>query len=115
MDLARPAYRRRVNGADLAIADAPEASRFEARLGAEVAGWIDYRRLEGRLILLHTEVPPAFAGRGVAGALAGHVLDAALAAGTRVTVKCPFVATFVTRHPEYAGIVTPARAGRRPA
>jgi hypothetical protein len=108
----RLAYRLRVSNPDLSIVDRPEARRFEARLGDELAGWLDYRRLGGRLVLLHTEVPLAFAGQGIAGGLARHVLEEALAAGTRVTVKCPFVAAFVRRHPEYAAIVTPDPVGR---
>lgn len=91
----------------LTIADAPAARRYEARLGDTLAGFLEYRLAGTRRILIHTEVLSAFGGRGVGAALARHVLDEARAAGTRVTVKCPFVRAWVGRHPEYAELVTP--------
>jgi predicted GNAT family acetyltransferase len=91
----------------LPIVDRPEARRFEARLGSELAGFLEYRLAGTRRILIHTEVLPAFGGRGIGAALARHALDEAQAAGTRVTPKCPFVRAWLERHPEYASIVTP--------
>lgn len=99
--------------AELVIADAPAARRFEARLDGELAGFLDYRLVGNRWILVHTEVLPAFAGRGIGGALARHVLDEARARSTRVTVKCPFVRAWVGRHPKYAELVTPEPPSRR--
>jgi predicted GNAT family acetyltransferase len=96
----------------LTIIDRPEARRFEAHLGDELAGFLEYRLAGTRRILIHTEVLPAFGGRGIGAALARHALDEALAAGTRVTPKCPFVRAWLERHPEYAAIVTPEPARR---
>jgi hypothetical protein len=91
----------------LTIVDRPEARRFEAWLGAELAGFLDYRLAGTRRILVHTEVLEAFGGRGIGAALARHVLDGARAGGTRVTAKCPFIRSWLERHPDYAAIVTP--------
>lgn len=97
--------------ADLTITDQPTAMRYEARLGTELAGFVEYRLLAGRRVLLHTEVLPGFAGRGIGAALARHVLDAAIASNVRVTVKCPFIRTYVERHPQYAAITSlPSRS-----
>jgi predicted GNAT family acetyltransferase len=57
------------------VADNPQASRYELWLGTTRAGLIEYRSQPGVLVLVHTEVDPAFAGQGlgerlVAGALA---------------------------------------------
>lgn len=95
---------------DLTIADAPDARRYEARIGEELAGFVDYRLAGTRRILLHTEVPLAFGGRGIGAALARHILDEARTGGHRVTVKCPFIQAYLARHPEYADLVTPAPA-----
>jgi predicted GNAT family acetyltransferase len=95
-----------VPGDELTIRDEPESHRYTARLGDEIAGFVDYRALAGRRVLLHTEVLPAFSGRGIAGELARFALDAARAAGHRVTPKCPFILTWLERHPEYEDIVT---------
>lgn len=95
---------------DLKIADRGDASRFEAHVAGELAGFVEYRWIGDRRVLLHTEVLPAFEGRGVGSSMARHILDAAAASGTRVTVKCPFIRTYVERHPEYARVTTPRRA-----
>jgi len=50
----------------LEITDVPDARRYEARLGGELAGWVDYGRVRNRLVAVHTEVPPEFGGRGIA-------------------------------------------------
>jgi uncharacterized protein len=84
------------------LADAPDEGRFEARVGGELAGFIDYRRSGSRLILVHTEVLGAFEGRGIASALARFVLGGIRERGERVSIRCPYLTAFVERHPEYA-------------
>jgi predicted GNAT family acetyltransferase len=89
------------------ITDAAEARRYELTLDGQLAGFMDYRDAgTRRRILLHTEVIPAFEGRGLGGRLARHALEDARAAGRRVTVKCPFVQSWLERHHEYDDIVT---------
>jgi predicted GNAT family acetyltransferase len=95
---------------ELIIVDRPEAQRYEALLEGEVAGFLEYRLAGPRRILLHTEVPPKYGGRGIGGALARHVVDEARTSGARVTAKCPFIRTWLTRHPEYADLITPEPA-----
>jgi predicted GNAT family acetyltransferase len=96
-----------VTGSNPVVADAPERSRYEATIDGRVAGFLEYRRREGRILLVHTEVDAAFEGRGVGGALARHALDAARREAVRVRVACPFVTTWLRRHPEYAVDVEP--------
>jgi predicted GNAT family acetyltransferase len=100
---------------DLTIADHAAENRYEAHLGDELAGFLEYRLAGARRILIHTEVLPSFAGRGIGAALARHVLDEALATGARVTPKCPFVRAWLERHPEYVSIVTPKSPRREGA
>ncbi len=102
-----------MNDAELAIVDRPEAGRYEAHADAELAGFVDYRWMGSRRVLLHTEVLPGFAGRGVGSALARHVLDEALMSHTRVTVSCPFIRAYIERHPQYASVSTPGRPVNR--
>lgn len=92
----------------LAISDRPEAGRYEARFGDALVGVLEYRVVRARRILLHTEVSPAFAGRGIGAALARHALEATrAAAGARVVVRCPFIRGYLERHPEFADVVSP--------
>ena len=51
----------------------------------------DYRRVGDTLHLVHTEVPPATEGRGIAGALVQAVLDYAAANGLKVIPQCSYV------------------------
>ncbi len=87
-------------------ADAPEIAdnaaerRYEARVAGELAGWVDYGRVGQRLVALHTEVLPAFEGRGIASALVRRVLADARASGTKITPRCPFFVRHFNRHPE---------------
>lgn len=90
----------------ITIADVPEARRYEARIGDQLVGWVEYGRVGNRLVALHTEVPPEFGGRGIASALVRHVLAAARAAGNTVTPRCPFFAAHFKRHPEDADLLS---------
>ena len=86
--------------ADVVITDDPEGRRYEAHVGDELAGWVEYGRVGSRLVAFHTEVPPEFGGRGIASALVRRVLDDARAAGLTVTPRCPFFQAHFQRHPE---------------
>jgi predicted GNAT family acetyltransferase len=88
----------------LRIVDDPANRRYEARLGEAVVGFSEYRRVGNRLIFLHTEVDPALEGRGIGGRLAASALDDVRARGLTFTVKCPFIAAYLERHPEYEDI-----------
>jgi predicted GNAT family acetyltransferase len=96
-----------------AIVDNAAERRYEARLDGELAGWVDYGRVQNRLVALHTEVLPAFEGRGVASALVRHVLAAAREAGNTITPRCPFFARHFERHPEDRDVLAPPRESHR--
>jgi predicted GNAT family acetyltransferase len=55
--------------------------------------------------LTHTEVPQELSGRGIGSRLARGVLDDIRAAGLKVVAKCPFMAGYIGKHPEYADLV----------
>ena len=93
----------------LTIFDVPEARRYEARIGDELAGWVDYGRVKNRLVAVHTEVPPVFGGRGIGSALVRHVLADARAKGMTVTPRCPLFAAHFERHPEDADLLPGGR------
>jgi uncharacterized protein len=48
------------------VHDNPELSRYEVRDGGELAGFSEYRLTSGTIAFTHTEVDPAFRGRGLA-------------------------------------------------
>jgi len=91
--------------AGLTIEDDLDARRYEARIDGELAGWVEYGRIQSRLVALHTEVQPEFEGRGIGKALIRRVLDDARAGGFSVTPRCPFFAAHFERHPEDADLL----------
>jgi predicted GNAT family acetyltransferase len=90
---------------DTELVDAPDHHRYELRSGDELVGFIDYR-LHGEVIrLVHAEVLPAFTGQGHASTLARGALDDARSRGLSVRPDCPYVASYLEKHPEYADLV----------
>ena len=100
-----------VLGADLRVIDNPGARRYDAWFGAELAGFAEYDPAEGRLIFTHTEVDPAFSGRGVGSGLARAALDDVRARGLHVTPLCPFISAWIKRHPAYGDLVVGIQGG----
>jgi predicted GNAT family acetyltransferase len=93
------------------ILDAEHGHRYEARIDGELAGFIDYRVHGRRIALIHTEVLPAHQGKGIGQRLASFALEDARRRDLRVVASCPYVRSYVERHPETQDIVvgmTPA-------
>lgn len=55
----------------------------------------------GWITLLHTEVPPALRGRGIAATLARTALEYARDNQLKVDIICPLVADFIAKNPEF--------------
>jgi predicted GNAT family acetyltransferase len=90
--------------ADGAIRNDESAEQFQLWVEGHVA-LLQYRRRPGRMRFVHTEVPAALQGRGLADRLAHAGLEFARAHGLRVIPACPFVAAYIGRHPEYHSLV----------
>jgi len=56
---------------------------------------------DGDIAFMHTEVPEVLSGKGIAGALAVYAFKYAKENNLPVIVYCPFVKTYLKRHPEY--------------
>ncbi len=90
------------------VTDNPERHRFEAADDSGVlAGFVEYARRDGTLELVHTEVDDAFQGRGVGAALVQGVLDELRGHDARVAVSCPFISTWLEKHPDYQDVTAP--------
>ncbi|MFI0485203.1 GNAT family N-acetyltransferase [Actinomadura sp. 9N215] len=87
------------------ITDNAERNRYEIRLDGELAGFVEYEVGEGSVALVHTEVAPAFEGRGVGGSLARGVLDDLRARGLSAVPVCPFIKKWIEKHPDYQDLV----------
>lgn len=96
---------------DVVVANNPEASRYEARIAGGLAGIAEYQLTDELVVFTHTEVDPAFEGQGIGGALAKFAMDDVASQGRRkVLVVCPFITSWIRRHPEYAHLLYGAKA-----
>ncbi|NML65497.1 N-acetyltransferase [Hymenobacter sp. RP-2-7] len=59
----------------------------------------------GVIDFVHTQVPTGEQGQGVGSALAKAGLDYARQHAMRVVATCPFVASYIQQHAEYADLV----------
>lgn len=62
---------------------------------------LDYQLRDGTMAILHTGVPPAVEGRGIAARLTRAALDTARQRGWRVQPICSYAVAYLARHPEY--------------
>lgn len=87
------------------VRDNPDANRYEVFLDDELAGYAAYRRSGDELTLIHTEVDPAFEGKGIGSGLARGVLDDARRSASVVLPRCEFMKGYIGRHDEYVDLV----------
>ena len=87
------------------VRDNTDESRFEAALDGTPLGFAYYRLQPGRVVFTHTEVLPEAEGKGVASTLVRWALDDVRRRGLQIVPRCPFVAAYLKRHPEYADLV----------
>lgn len=89
------------------LANNADRHRYEAHLDGELAGFVEYNLIDGGILFTHTEVLPAFEGKGVGSALARHALDDARAQQWKVVPVCQFIAGMIRKHREYLDLVAP--------
>ncbi len=87
------------------VRDNADELRYEIDEDGEGRGFIQYRRDDDAITLVHTDVDPKWEGHGVGSALVKGALDDIRARGVKVRPLCPFVAVYIRRHPDYEEIV----------
>ncbi len=96
---------------NVVVKDNQEQQRFEALVAGHLAV-AEYKRGDGRITFTHTEVPEALAGHGIANKLVQTALDHARSEQLSVIPLCPFVTSYIRRHPDYRALVDPAYQSR---
>jgi predicted GNAT family acetyltransferase len=83
-----------------------ELARYEAHIDGTLAGFAQFQLTDELIVFTHTEVDPAFEGRGVGSAIARFALDDVRArADRKVMPLCPFISGWIGKHPEYVDLV----------
>ena len=81
--------------------------RYEAHVDGGLAGFAVFSMRGDRIVFTHTEVDDRFEGQGVGSKLARHALDDVRERGSlRVVPQCPFIRSWIEKHPEYADLVS---------
>lgn len=83
------------------------AHRYELHVAGELAAFAEYNLLKDAVMFTHTEVLPAFEGKGMGSQLAKFALDDVRRQGLHAIPVCQFIAGYIRRHPEYLDLVTP--------
>jgi predicted GNAT family acetyltransferase len=95
-----------VDVTDVEVRNNAEQSRYEARVGGELAGYAEYELSDGRIVFTHTVVEDEYEGQGVGSTLARTALDDVRADGTRrVIPRCPFIKDWIEKHPDYQALI----------
>lgn len=90
---------------ELRVIDNRPLPHYELRLGETVVGFIAYQTEPGAVVLLHTDVDPVFEGRGFGSRLVAGAFEDIRARRLSVVPICPFVSSYLGRHPEDADLV----------
>ncbi len=75
-------------------------NRFEVHIEGLVA-FADYKLNKDKIAFTHTEVPKELSGKGVGSFIAKGILDYAAEHELKVKPYCPFIKSYIDRHPEY--------------
>jgi predicted GNAT family acetyltransferase len=86
------------------VRDNAQAHRFELEAEGHIA-FSEYTLSAGLYTITHTEVPAALGGKGIGSRLAAGLLDLIRAKGAKVKPLCPFVRSYIEKHPEYADLL----------
>ena len=79
--------------------------RYEAHIGDELAGILEYRVSDGTVLFPHTQVHPQFGGRGIGAQLASRAVHEAADQGLSMIPACWFVRGWINKHPEFQSFV----------
>ena len=66
---------------------------------------IEYKIMGNKIFLTHTEVPHELEGKGVGSKIVKAALAEVESRGLKLIPLCPFVASYIKRHPEWERIL----------
>lgn len=82
-----------------------DQGRYELTEGGQVVGFAEYQDQGDTVVLPHTEVSAGHEGEGLGSQLAQFALNDIRQAGKKVVPTCPFIRSYIEKHPEYADLV----------
>lgn len=85
-----------------------DPDRFEISSDGQVAGFAQFVDHDGKRVFFHTEIDKEFGGKGLAGEVVRHALDATREDGLRIVAVCPYVKKWLETHEGYGDLLDPA-------
>lgn len=92
------------NTSDLNIQHDLQRGRFVATVDGHDCV-LEFKLSADRVAMTAVRVPDAVGGRGIAGQLTRHALDWARSEALKVDPVCPYVKTWIKRHPDYQDLL----------
>lgn len=86
------------------VVDATDRQRYEIVRDGTMLGFAAYQRTDQLVVFTHTEVDRSLEGQGIGGQLVRGALDHVRTLGLPVLPVCPFVSSWMARHPDYADL-----------
>jgi predicted GNAT family acetyltransferase len=87
------------------VRDVPDEGHFVITVDGTQAGVAEYKLRDDLMVFTHTEIDSDFEGRGLASTLVRAALDVARARGLQVQPLCPYVRSWIRKHPDYQDLV----------
>ncbi len=85
-----------------------EDGQFTIAVDGQAVGLAAYVDRGNQRVFHHTEIDPAYGGRGLATILVEEALNATRDSGKRIVPECSMVATVLKKHPEFDAITDSA-------
>ncbi len=84
--------------------------RYTIAVEGQAVGLADFADRDNQRVFYHTEIDPAYGGRGLATILVEEALNEARDEGKRIVPVCSMVVTVLKKHPEFDDITDPVTA-----
>jgi hypothetical protein len=87
-----------------------EEDKYTIAVDGKTVGLAAFGDRSNHRVFYHTEVDPAYGGRGLASILVEEALNATREDGKRIVPLCSMVVTVLKKHPEFDDITDPITA-----
>lgn len=81
--------------------------RYEWIDDSRVIGFVDYYVFDEVCMIMHTEILPALAGKGLGSHLAGKAMEHVAETGKTIVPICGFMAHYLRKNPQHHAFLTP--------
>lgn len=85
---------------DVDLSHNQDRSRYELRVGGELAGIAEYVEQQGGIALTHTEVTAQFRHQGYSSMLVKFAAEEIISSGRRIRPYCSYAAAYLQKHRE---------------